>query len=490
MSQTSRFHAQPEQQRRAAPRPVLAALLGGVLVVGACSAHEPAGSTSVPERVTTVSEEAEEAGLFPDTAPRRVEVDPSRSSVEIGVRFRSRVDGVAVGAQVYKIARRPGVTPRRATLWSARGKRLATARFARHRGRGWVDVHFSQPVRIRADRTYTVSVFAPKGRYAVTERHLRRTRSRGDLRTAPGRNGVYRYSSRSGFPERSWHSSNYWVDVLFHQGGTTGDTTPTPTPSPTPTSSGFPNASNTGVPPGVALTPYTGPMTITTPGTVLDAKSITGALSIRATDVTITRSAISGTVDVDSSASLSIADSSIDVGDRAGTGLEAYNYTAQRVHVVGGNRSMNCASSCTIRDSYVHGQMTDETGTFHESGIRMEQRTTLIHNTIACDAPTVPPDAGCSAGLTGYGDFGPVQDNLIQGNLFLPSTGGACAYGGSSGGKPYSDGARDIRFIDNVFSRGKTGKCGYWFAIVDFDPSAPGNVWQNNVWDSGGQVRP
>jgi hypothetical protein len=134
--------------------------------------------------------------------------------------------------------------------------------------------------------------------------------------------------------------------------------------------------------------------------------------------------------------------------------------------------------------------MTDETGTYHESGIRMEQNTTLIHNTIGCDAPTIPPDAGCSAGLTGYGDFAPVQNNLIQNNFFLPSTGGTCAYGGSAGGKPYSDGARDIRFIDNVFGRGKTGKCGYWAPIMDFDPSAPGNVWQNNVWEDGGVVSP
>ena len=55
-------------------------------------------------------------------------------------------------------------------------------------------------------------------------------------------------------------------------------------------------------------------------------------------------------------------DTYIDAGDRDGTGLGAMNYTATRVHVVGGNRSMYCAKNCTIRDSYVHGQMTDEPG--------------------------------------------------------------------------------------------------------------------------------
>ena len=231
-------------------------------------------------------------------------------------------------------------------------------------------------------------------------------------------------------------------------------------------------------------------MTITTPGTVIDAKQINGSLTISATGVKVTRSSVTGTVYVDESASLEISDTLIDAGDRAGTGLEAYNYTALRVHVVGGNRSMNCASDCTIQDSYVHGQMTDETGVNHESGIRMEQNTTLIHNTIACDAPNVPPDAGCSAGLTGYGDFAPIVNNLIQGNLFKASTGGVCAYGGSSAGKPYSSGARDIRFIDNVFERGRTGQCGYYYPVTDFNKSAPGNVFQNNTWQNGGLVKP
>ena len=106
-----------------------------------------------------------------------------------------------------------------------------------------------------------------------------------------------------------------------------------------------------------------------------------------------------------------------------------------------------------------------------------------------CTTPA-PPDGGCSAGLTGYGDFAAVRDNTVRDNLFLPSTGGACAYGGSSRGKPYSEGTRNIRFVRNVFSRGSSGRCGHWFAIADFDPAAPGNVWRDNVWDDGAPVRP
>ncbi len=388
---------------------------------------------------------ADEVSLFADRAPARVTKDRDRRAVELGTQFRTSSAGSVTGVRVYKIADAKGATPRRASLWSPGGKRLAQARIAPSDGAGWVSVRFAAPVRIRPGRTYTVSVHAPKGRYAVTERGLRKARTSGALSTGGERLGVYRYGDTSAFPTRTWRKANYWVDVTF-SGSTQAPTatpTPTATATPTPTNAAWPNETNTGVPAGTALTPYSGPTTITTPGTVIDAKQIGGSLEIRAAGVTVSRSSISGTVTVADGGSLTITDTYIDAGDREGTGLEPQNYTATRVHVVGGNRSMYCADNCTIRDSYVHGQMTDESGVMHESGIRMEQNTTLIHNTIACDAPNVPPDAGCSAGLTGYGDFAPVRDNLIQGNLFLPSTGGACAYGGSSGGKPYSSQARE-----------------------------------------------
>lgn len=151
----------------------------------------------------------------------------------------------------------------------------------------------------------------------------------------------------------------------------------------------------------------------------------------------------------------------------------------------GGNRSMHCWKNCTIQDSYVHGQFRDPTGrkkerggggdlfssfinisfpgTFHESGIRMGESATIVHNSITCDAPDVEPDGGCSADLTGYGDFAPVRNNLIENNFFKATTGGFCAYGGSSGGKPYSADAANIRFINNLFEKGDGGKCGFWY---------------------------
>ena len=50
---------------------------------------------------------------------------------------------------------------------------------------------------------------------------------------------------------------------------------------------GMPDATTTGVPAGTTLTAYTGPMTITTPGTVIEGKIINGTLRVTAADVTI-----------------------------------------------------------------------------------------------------------------------------------------------------------------------------------------------------------
>lgn len=261
-----------------------------------------------------------------------------------------------------------------------------------------------------------------------------------------------------------------------------------------PDLSSFPSAATTGVPVGTALEPYRGPCRITTAGTVIDSKDISCDLIIEAAEVQITRSKITGLVATDENStgfSFSISDSEVDAGNRIATGIGSVDFTATRVHVYGGNRSIHCYRDCTVEDSYVHGQFTDDTGVAHESGIRMGQRAIIRHNTILCDAPNVPTDAGCSANLTGYGDFAPVRDNVIENNLFPYSTGGFCAYGGSSGGKEFSDDAENIVFRSNVFVRGSvdgSAGCAWWGPITDFDPSRPGNVWEANVWDDGSPI--
>lgn len=259
----------------------------------------------------------------------------------------------------------------------------------------------------------------------------------------------------------------------------------------------WPGPDNTGVPADVTLTPYDGPCTITEDGTVIDAKEVACSLVIQAADVRITRSLVHGTVATDEDStvfSFEITDSEVDAGENAGTGVGAVNFVARRVHVHGGNRSMHCWHDCTIEDCYVHGQFEDGSGTAHESGIRMGQSAVIRHSTIICDAPDVPPDGGCSADLTGYGDFAPVRNDTIERNLFGASTGGYCTYGGSTAGKPYSDQAENIVFVGNVWQRGTHPSdhgefvCGAYGSNTGFDPTRPGNQWDDNVFDDGTPV--
>lgn len=263
----------------------------------------------------------------------------------------------------------------------------------------------------------------------------------------------------------------------------------------------FPSVETTGVPKGTVLSPYRGPCLIQTNNLVIDAQTVNCDLRIFAHNVTIVRSQINGSVYADAEAgqgSFTISDSWVNNNPNSdGTGIGDADFTAVRVHVTGGNRSINCFRDCTVQDSYVHDQFTDSSGQAHESGIRIGSNSMLRGNTIGCTAPDVPPDAGCSAAITGYGDFAIVQNNTIDNNLILANSGGYCAYGGSTVGKPFSAGVNNIKFTNNIWQRGaemgagnRGYVCGYWGPITSFDSNAPGNVWTNNLYDDGTPVPP
>ncbi len=261
----------------------------------------------------------------------------------------------------------------------------------------------------------------------------------------------------------------------------------------------WPGPNNTGVPANVTLTNYSDNCVITVANTVIDSKLINCVIQIQAPNVTIKNSKINGrVVNSSTSNSFTIIDSEI-IGPKGAnpnddyTVLGEYNFTVLRVEVTGGNRSIYCHNTCNVRDSYTHGQNIVQDVRVHASGFRQSQNGTVIHNALTCDVADTPSGGGCSASLTGYGDFEPVKNNLLEKNLFVATTGGTCAYGGSSGddgSKPFGRQAENIRFIDNIFQRGPGGKCGYWFPISDFDSTRPGNVWSNNKFDNGVIVPP
>lgn len=297
--------------------------------------------------------------------------------------------------------------------------------------------------------------------------------------------------------------------------GACASKTPGTADGPDPNGGCFPGPDSTGIPKGTLLTNYTGSCTVTVNNAVIDSKTINcSPLTIAASNVQIKDSQVNGSVWIDrypSRYSFTLTDSDLDAGTTQAeitdgvTAIGKSNFTATRVNTHGGIRGVWCEYNCTVQDSYIHGQATPLGGAAHESGVRMGsgapgQGQVIRHNSVVCDAPNVPPDGGCSADLTGYGDFGPIQNNTLSDNLFMTSTGGTCSYGGSSGplsAHPYGHQANHNLFENNIFQRGNgrrgagaIGHCGYWFGNADFDTNAPGNKWINNKWDHGKTMQP
>ncbi|WP_035139885.1 DUF4082 domain-containing protein [Fischerella sp. PCC 9605] len=162
--------------------------------------------------------------------------DPN--AVELGVKFRSDLNGYITGIRFYKGSTNTGTHT--GTLWSSSGQKLATATFTNETASGWQQVNFANPVPITANTVYVASYYAPNGRYALNNNYFASSGVDNEplhaLRNGvSGGNGVYKYGT-SGFPTSSYQSTNYWVDVAFTT-VTGSDITPPTVASTTPTNS-------------------------------------------------------------------------------------------------------------------------------------------------------------------------------------------------------------------------------------------------------------
>lgn len=157
-----------------------------------------------------------------DNMPDRIE-ETDTNAIELGVKFRSDVDGFITGIRFYKGLNNSGTHI--GNLWTSTGTLLASATFINETDSGWQQVDFAFPVPIAANTTYVASYHTSVGRYAVSDAYFV-----GDgVHTPPlhaladgedGGNGVFTYGP-SGFPTGTWIASNYWVDVVFTTDGST-----------------------------------------------------------------------------------------------------------------------------------------------------------------------------------------------------------------------------------------------------------------------------
>jgi hypothetical protein len=139
-------------------------------------------------------------------------------ATEVGVKFRSSVDGYITGIRFYKGTGNTGTHV--GHLWSATGALLASITFTNETSTGWQQANFSTPVAIVAGQTYIASYYAPVGRYSASSGYFTSAGTTNGPLTVlrngvDGTNGVYRYGVGGGFPTSSFNSSNYWIDVVF-----------------------------------------------------------------------------------------------------------------------------------------------------------------------------------------------------------------------------------------------------------------------------------
>ncbi|HEY4817521.1 MAG TPA: DUF4082 domain-containing protein, partial [Candidatus Acidoferrum sp.] len=152
------------------------------------------------------------------TTPGTPSVNDSQA-VELGVKFTSDVSGYITGIRFYKSSQNSGTHT--GTLWTSSGTRLATATFIGETSSGWQQVNFSSPVAIATNTTYVASYHTNSGFYAGdTQFFAKSAVNQPPLHALAngtnGGNGVYIYGSGGAFPNATYQSTNYWVDLVFN----------------------------------------------------------------------------------------------------------------------------------------------------------------------------------------------------------------------------------------------------------------------------------
>lgn len=289
----------------------------------------------------------------------------------------------------------------------------------------------------------------------------------------------------------------------------------------------WPGPQNTGYPQGlpgdtrakVELSKYTGPTTIKECGVVIDAKVVSADLVIEVGNgthspdtpcVTIKNSLVQGVIHTDAPefGPVIVSDTEVAVpGLSWWENIGRYNVFVTRVNSHGSEGVVKCASYCSVVDSWVHGMHLG--GEYHYNavggnGIEPDDGYfTIDHNWTSCgdwaswdEKPG--NDAGCSAVIGFYGDFGPIRNISITKNFLAGMTSGQqiasaedrqpgyCLNPGYYPGKPHPAPSKLV-IRDNVFGRGSSGTCGVFGPTNSLNAVGhpADNVWENNRYEDG-----
>ncbi|WP_415830517.1 DUF4082 domain-containing protein, partial [Gillisia limnaea] len=155
--------------------------------------------------------------VFEPTAGPTNQLWNDGQALQLGMKFRSSVNGFVTGVRFFKQAGNTGTHI--GQLYSRTGSLLAQATFTNETASGWQEVALSSPVAINANTTYVISYHSSSGFYSASNPFFNsatvKTPLTGLQSGTDGPNGVYRYSGTPAFPNQNYQSGNYWVDVVF-----------------------------------------------------------------------------------------------------------------------------------------------------------------------------------------------------------------------------------------------------------------------------------
>jgi hypothetical protein len=198
------------------------------------------------------------------------ENDPN--AVELGLKFRSSTNGFVTAIRFYKGTGNTGTHI--VSLWTVGGTRISTATAVGESASGWQEVPLPSAVAITANTTYVASYHTDTGFYSADSNYFAAAPTVNGFLTAlqdgtDGGNGVYRYGINR-FPNQSFNSTNYWIDVVF-QTALPPDTTP-----PTVLSTGPPNGAPSTSPATASFSEQVNPATVS--GTTFEVRDPSNAL--------------------------------------------------------------------------------------------------------------------------------------------------------------------------------------------------------------------
>lgn len=239
-----------------------------------------------------------------------------------------------------------------------------------------------------------------------------------------------------------------------------------------PSLGGYPDATNTGVPPGTTLT-NSGSLTINTNGAVVQNLNISGDIIVNANNVTIRNCRITSggyyPIRWEGDSGLLVEDTEI-IGTNYNVtaGMSFSNYTARRVFVTGSADGFKADSNVLIENCYVTGLgIGPDT---HNDGVQTTggSNVTLRHNTFKLGG-----QSGVSAVVQVGNEWGTNSNWVIENNL-IDGGGWSINASNNPGQNP------NFQIINNRFTR----RAGYGPGGVG------GATWSGNIYDDNGATVP